>query len=275
MDAGLVTENERDLPLAGRSIVVTRSAEQAPGLIDPLEALGAEVIVMPVIAVVEPESWQPVDDAIEHIGEYDWIVLTSVNGVERFEDRMRLRGMRLSELWAARVAVVGSATAKRVRSHGIEPAVVPVSFRAEGLLAEMRRIGPEAGRRVLIPRAAEAREVLPDELRELGFEVDVVPVYRLETPEPPPDVLARLARGDADAVVFASGGTARRFVEVLHAAGLDETAVLAHTAVASIGPVTTAVLRELGIDVAIEAAESTASALVTALAECLTGGASR
>lgn len=262
-----------DLPLSGRSIVVTRSAEQAPGLVEPLTALGAEVITMPVIAVAEPEDWGPADAAIERIGDYDWIVLTSVNGVERLDARMRTHGLRLVSLWSSRVAVVGSATAERARAYGIKPAVIPGAFRAEGVVEAMESIGPSPGRRVLIARAAEAREVLPDRLRELGFEVDVVAVYRLMTAEPDPAVLRRLAAGDASAVLFASGGTARRFVETLHTAGLDEAEVLADTAVASIGPVTTAVLRELGIEVAVEAVQSTAPALVKAVTAYLTKGA--
>lgn len=254
--------------------MVTRSAEQAPGLVEPLMALGAEVIVMPVIAVSDPLEWAPADEAIRRIGDYDWIVLTSVNGVERFDARMLTHGIRLCELWAARVAVVGSATAARLRLHRVDPALVPAEFRAEGLIDAMREVGPDAGRRVLIARAEEAREVLPERLRELGFDVDVVAVYRLMTAEPDPAVLARLSAGDASAVLFASGGTARRFVQTLRTAGLDEAAVLAHTAVASIGPVTTRALRELGIDVAVEAAESTAPSLVAAVTAYLTEGVS-
>jgi uroporphyrinogen-III synthase len=259
-------------PLSGRSVVVTRAAEQSSALAEPLAALGAEVLVMPVIAVVAPESWEAADAAIERLDGYDWIVLTSTNGVDAFDGRLRLHGLRIADLAGGRVAAVGSATADRLRDLGVEPAVVPGHFRAEGLVDTLRAIGPEAGPAVLIARAAEAREVLPEELRASGFTVDVVPVYRVVTVQPPADVMERLRSGTVDAVVFASGGTARRFAEVLAEAGMDAATLLAGTVVASIGPVTTAALRELGVAVDVEAPKSTVSSLVAALADRLAGG---
>jgi uroporphyrinogen III methyltransferase/synthase len=264
---------ERDhLPLSGRSIVVTRSAEQSPGLAAPLEALGAEVLALPVIEIGDPDDWSPADHAIERIGSYDWIVLTSVNGVERLDERMDRHQLRMGDLREARFAVVGSATARRLRDFGLEPAVVPEHFRAEGLVAAMRQAGLREGDRVLIARAAEAREVLPEELTELGAKVDVVPVYRLVTAVPRAEVLERLAAGGVDAVVFASGGTARRFVAMARTAGFDGVKALESTAVASIGPVTTEVLHELGIRVDAEAATSTSQGLVDALVGLLAEG---
>jgi uroporphyrinogen III methyltransferase/synthase len=228
---------------------------------------------MPVISVAAPESWDAADSAIERLDEYDWIVLTSTNGVDALDERMRLHGLRIADLAASRVAAVGSATATHLRALGVEPAVVPDRFRAEGLVDSLRAVGPAAGSNVLIARAAEAREVLPDELREAGFEVDVVPVYRVVSVQPPVEVLERLASGSVDAVVFASGGTARRFVEALSDEGMDAAAVLVGPVVASIGPVTTAVLHEIGIAVDVEACESTMESVVQALTERLAGGA--
>jgi uroporphyrinogen-III synthase len=178
---------------------------------------------------------------------------------------MHEHGLRLADLAGRRVAVIGSATAAHLRDLGIEPAIVPDRFRAEGLVEALRAIGPQAGARVLIARAAEAREVLPLELREFGFEVDVVPLYRVITVDPPPDVLDRLESGTADAVVFASGGTARRFAEVLVARGLDPAALLTRPVVASIGPVTTDALHALGITVDVQAATATSASLVEGL----------
>jgi uroporphyrinogen-III synthase len=261
------------LPLSGRSVVVTRAADQVAALAAPLEALGAEVLALPVIEVVEPEDWTDTDAAIARIGSYDWIVLTSVNGVERLDARMRAHGPGLGDLREARVAAVGSATARRLRELGVEPALVPERFRAEGLVAALREAGLKAGTRVLVARAAEAREVLPDELRALGAVVDVVPVYRVVTAEPDIEVLARVAGGGVDAIVFASGGTARRFLEVLDDAGFGRAETLARAAVVSIGPVTTEALRELGMRVDAEAASSTTEALVETLVEMLSGGA--
>jgi uroporphyrinogen III methyltransferase/synthase len=154
----------------------------------------------------------------------------------------------------------------------VEPAIVPERFRAEGLVESLGAVGPEAGPSVLIARAAEAREVLPDELRALGFHVDVVPVYRVIPIQPPADVLYRLASGDVDAVVFASGGTARRFVEALAAEGMDAAELLVGPVVASIGPVTTQALHGLGIAVDVQATESTVASVIEALADRLSGG---
>jgi uroporphyrinogen III methyltransferase / synthase len=262
-----------DAPLAGRSVVVTRPADQAAALAAPLESLGADVLLMPVIEIVAPLDWAPADDAIERLDSYDWIVLTSVNGVDAFDERLRLHGLRIGDLSCSRVAAVGSATAARLRSSGVEPAIVPDRFRAEGLVEELRRIGPAAGRRVLVARAAEAREVLPDGLRALGFDVDVVPVYRAVGAVPPAEVVDRFEAGTIDAVVFASGGTARRFVAVLAAAGIDAVCALVGPVVASIGPVTTEALHRLGIAVDVEAAEPTTSSLVRALADRFAGRA--
>lgn len=265
------TRDSNAAPLSGRSVVVTRAAEQAAGLAAPLEALGAEVLIMPVIVVVQPQDWGPADQAIENLGTYDWVVLTSVNGVDAFGERLRSHGLRMKDLACMRVAAVGSATAAHLRELGVEPAIVPEHFRAEGLVDALRDIGPDAGRRVLVPRAAEAREVLPDDLRALGFDVDVVPVYRIVAASPPADVLERVARGDVSAVVFASGGTARRFVEVLADAGVDAPEALVTPVVVSIGPVTTEALHELGIAVDEEAAESTSTAVVRAIVDRFTG----
>jgi uroporphyrinogen III methyltransferase/synthase len=254
-----------DLPLSGRSVVVTRSAGQASALAEPLEALGAAVLALPVIEMADPEDWAPADAAIERIDSYDWIVLTSANGVEALDARMSVHGLRIGDLRGGPIAVVGSSTAERLRESGLEPAVVPEHFRAEGLVAALRQAGLRAGDRVLVARAQEAREVLPEELRALGAIVDVVPVYRVVTVVPPADVLERLASGGFDAVVFASGGTARRFVEVLADVGMDAVQMLVDPVVVSIGPVTTEALHGLGIAVDEEAESSTSASIVDAI----------
>jgi uroporphyrinogen III methyltransferase/synthase len=254
-----------DLPLSDRSVVITRSADQSAALAGPLEALGAEVLALPVIEIAEPSDWAAADAAIERISSYDWIVLTSSNGVDRLDARMRLHGLHLGDLRAARIAVVGSATAECLRGYGLEPAVTPERFRAEGLVAALREPLARAGARVLVARAEEAREVLPDEIRALGAVVDVAPFYRLETAIPPADVLERLAAGGFDAIVFASGGTARRFVQVLAGVGMDAVRMLVDPVVVSIGPVTTDALHGLGIAVDEEAESATSEAIVEAL----------
>jgi uroporphyrinogen III methyltransferase/synthase len=256
-----------DLPLSGRSVVVTRSESQASTLAGPLEALGAEVLVLPVIEIADPEDWEAADAAIERLGSYDWVLLTSANGVDALDARMRLHGLRIGDLRVVRVAAVGSATANRLRESGVEPAVVPERYRAEGLVTALRDSGLRAGERVLIARAQEAREVLPVELRESGAIVDVAPVYQVVTLTPPAEVLKRLAAGGFDSIVFASGGTARRFVGALAGVGMDAVRILAGRVVVSIGPVTTGALHELGIAVDEEAESPTSEAIVKAIVD--------
>jgi uroporphyrinogen III methyltransferase/synthase len=262
-----------DQPLAGRTIAVTRTREQAAALADRLEDLGARVVMFPVIETADPEDWGPADRAIDGVAGYDWIVLTSTNGVDHFFERLLERDLDARALAGVRVAAVGSATAHRLMDFAIRPDLVPADFRAEGLLEAFAERGVGAGARILVPRALEAREVLPDELRAAGAAVDVVPVYRVVPAEPDPEAIDLLGNGGVDVVTFASGGTAKSFVAVLEAAGLDPAAVLSTCVVASVGPVTTAAIEELGYEVAVEASQSTMPSLVEAIADhyCASG----
>lgn len=273
MPGGTDTPELRDLPLAGRTVVVTRAREQAAGLVEPLEALGADVIAFPVITIVDPDDWGPADRAIGDIGSYDWAILTSTNAVERFAARLAVAGLDpAAALAQVRVAAVGSSTADRLRAVGVEPALVPEDFRGEGLVDALREAGAAAGWRVLIPRALKAREVLPERLRELGCEVDVVPVYRTIPADPDHAAVERLRARGVDVVTFTSPSTLRNFMRVVEGAGLDPDAVLRSVAIATIGPVTSDAVRATGHRVAVEADPSTADALADALGRYLTSG---
>jgi len=253
-------------PLAGRSVVVTRTAEQSRALSAPLEALGATVIAFPVIATVEPDSWVATDAAIEQLGTYDWVVFTSANAVRCFLERVAARGLDpVAALADVDVAVVGTATARALAERGVEADLVPEDFRAEGLVTEFARLGAGPGTRVLVPRALEAREILPDTLRARGATVDVVPVYRTVQAQPDPRVLARFVAGDIDAVTFTSPSTFRHFRALIGAGGQDADTVLRSVAIASIGPVTSEAVQAAGHRVAIEPAEYTVEGLVAAL----------
>jgi uroporphyrinogen III methyltransferase/synthase len=149
----------------------------------------------------------------------------------------------------------------------LPPALVPADFRAEGLVEAFRELGAGPGCRVLIPRAEDAREILPDELRAMGCEVDVVCVYRTRLAAADPQVIERLRAGSVDVVTFTSGAIARGFVSAIEGAGLDAEQVLGGLTVASIGPVTSDAVREMGFSVDVEAAESTMRSLVDAIAE--------
>ncbi len=263
---GLASHDAAQAPLTGRSVVITRTREQSRALAAPLEALGAEVVACPVIAIVDPPDTGPIDDAISRLGGYDWVVLTSANAVQRFLARMEALGHAPSELSATRVAAVGEATARELAARGVEVAFSPPKeFRAEALVEEFVARGAGEGWRVLVPRALAAREILPEALRERGAVVDVAPVYRTVAAEPDPAVVARLRDG-VDAVTFTSPSTVRNFLALVGAAGLEAAELLDGVVLASIGPVTTEALVEAGLRADVEADPSTVPALVDALA---------
>lgn len=275
-----MSAESRPLPLEGSTVVVTRPRTQSAALVERLEALGAEVLSMPLIEIAEPADWAPVDRAIRELGRYDWVVLTSVNGVDRLLARMEAFGLGVAALAHTRLAAVGSATADRIRERGLEVALVPADFHAEGLAEEFHPLALAAAERgerlrVLIARAEEAREVLPEALREMGCEVEVVTTYRMAAVSPDSAVLARLAEGSIDAVTLTSGAIARRLVSALAEQDLDPQRVLESTSLVTIGPVTSAALRALGFEVAVEASEATAGALAEAVMVALGPGGRR
>jgi uroporphyrinogen III methyltransferase/synthase len=252
-----------DKPLFGRTVVVTRQRAQAAALVEPLLELGAEVLEYPTIQTCDPEDWIPLDTAIEKLASYDWVILSSVNAVERFFDRLAAHHLDARVLAHAQVAAVGTATAGRCIDRGVYPDFVPEYFRAEGLLDGLLERGVRTGDRILIPRALEAREMLPDSLRRAGAEVDVVPVYRTVLGPGEAGVLERIEERTVDVVVFTSGSTVKNFVQL--ASGLDLDVTFEQVAAASIGPVTTNTAEDLGIPVTIEPEESTIPALVAAI----------
>jgi len=251
-------------PLFGRRIVVTRPRRQAAELVDLLEDAGAEVIPCAAIEIVPPPSWEPLDAAIGQLEGYDWIVLTSVNGVEMFFERLRAARRDVRALHAARIAAVGPRTARALEERGILVDVVPEEFRAEGVAEAMRAAGV-AGRRVLLPRAAGAREILPEMLREMGATVDEIVSYRSVRAESDAgEVRELLAAGAIDLVTFTSSSTVRNFLELL---GSDAAVLLGKAAVGCIGPITADTAREAGLTVAVQPAEYTVPALARAIVQ--------
>lgn len=258
--------------LRGRTVVVTRPREQAPPLQRLLEGEGARVLLCPAVRVVP----RPLDDdlaaVLARLDSYSLLVFTSVNGVRvfftRLEEWRRRAGVAPSLPPGLRVAAIGPATAAALAGRGVACDAVPGEYVAEGLAAALAGRGLAGpGARVLLPRASEARSVLPETLRSLGAEVDVVPVYDTlpeeELAVPLAEVLA------ADYLTFTSGSTVRGFVRLAAAAAGGGPAALARrlgaVRVCSIGPVTSAVLREHGLPVAVEAREYTVPGLVAAI----------
>jgi uroporphyrinogen-III synthase len=256
--------------LAGRRIVVTRSRAQARVLRELLEADGADVVEVPAIRIGPPDDYGPVDAALERLGEYDWVVFTSQNAVGAFLDRLpQPRTGGIEDLERPRIAAIGPATAQALRARGLRPSLAPQPFIAEALVeafavevAAGARRGDHRGMRILLPRAAEARSVLPDGLRALGASVDVVSVYRVEVERDQHPEMRRRLSGGVDAVTFTSPSTVRNFVELL---GADRSRLLGGALVACIGPVTAAAAEACGLRVGLVAVTYTVPGLVDAL----------
>ncbi len=256
-------------PLTGRTIVVTRAADQAPRFVELLEAAGARVLQAPTIAIEPPSSWAPLDRALDGLAAFTWVIFTSVNGVAMVDRRLRQRGLAWTAFGRLHVAAIGPATAEALREHGVHPAVMPPDYRAEGLVERLRdRIGPQD--RVLLPRAAQTREVLTRELGRLGAAVIDVPAYTTRRVEASAARLREaLAAGTVDAVTFTSSSTARNFAELF--TDTERRAWLARVTVASIGPVTAATAAEYGLATHVMPREYTIPALARAIAEYYIG----
>ncbi|MFQ5723808.1 MAG: uroporphyrinogen-III synthase [Terriglobia bacterium] len=259
-------------PLAGRRIVITRRREQAEGLREALRRKGAAVIEFPTIALEPPRSWHGLDRALEYLDDYAWVIFTSANGVEFFFQRLRVR--RIRPRWRARVAAIGPATAAALRQRGLRADVVPIEYKAEGLLRALaRREKSWRGKRVLLARAAKAREALPRALRRRGARVDVIEAYRTVAPRVSKkrirQVFGRRKAGKPDAITFTSSSTVKNFFTLL--GRRPGRRALAGVAVATIGPVTSRTARALGLRVAVEANPYTVPALVRALEKYFRG----
>jgi uroporphyrinogen III methyltransferase/synthase len=252
------------LPLFGRRIVLTRTREQAGELRDRLEELGAEVVELPTIEIRPPASWEALDDAISRLGEFQFLLVTSVNGVRNFLARLKAGGRDLRDLKGLRIGAIGPATAAEFARAGIRVDFVPREYRAEGLLEAMKNFELE-GKAVLIPRAKVARDLVPRTLAARGARVEVVEAYETVVPELPREELDRLLASPPDAITFTSSSTASNFAKLLGKRKPAE--VLGGAAIASIGPVTSETLRKLGLRVTVEAKESTIPGLVEALKE--------
>ena len=238
-------------PLHGRRVVVTRARPQASGLAATLRGLGAEVVEAPAIRIVP----RPVE---AELTGFDLVCFTSPNGVGLFFDALTARGKDARSLAGTQLAAIGPGTARELRARGLEPDVIPERSIAESLVESLSRLDV-AGKRVLIARAAEARDVLPDGLAELGAEVSVVPLYDTVGEALGEDVVGAIA--DADYVTFTSSSTVTRFLDAV-GDGVPNGA-----RVVSIGPVTSATARERGLEVHVEAERHDVDGLVEALVD--------
>jgi uroporphyrinogen III methyltransferase/synthase len=243
---GEVAALRERLPLAGISVAVTRARAQASGLAARLQMLGAEVVEAPAIRIV------PLDGPAPELERYDLVCLTSPNGVRLLFERINAEGRDARALAHARIAAIGPGTAAALIEHGITPDIVPERFMAEGLVEALAAV---SARRALVARAAEARDVLPDALRAAGIDVDVIALYETVA-EPLSDAQVN-ALAEVDYVTFTSSSTVKYL--------LENAEVRADARIASIGPVTSAALRERGLEPDVEASRHDIDGLVNAL----------
>jgi uroporphyrinogen III methyltransferase / synthase len=259
------------LPLQECTVVITRALKQAAPFAAALEAYGARVIYCPTIEIVEPESYERLDEAVENLYGYDWLIFTSVNGVDFFLRRLEALGHTVDELDELRVCAIGEATAERLRAANVHVDVVPEEFKAEGVFASLEIfIGGRdhfRGLNLLIPRAAQARDYLPRALEAAGARVDVVPVYRTVAPRDTEKrrVEALLAGGAVDCITFTSSSTVRNFAELFDTT--DLSSLLAGVQVACIGDITASTAAEYGLATNIQPKEYTTDALARAIAD--------
>jgi uroporphyrinogen-III synthase len=251
-------------PLAGRTVVVTRAAEQAEAFVRLLEAEGARVLAVPTIGIEPPPSWEALDRALDDLARFTWVIFTSVNGVAMVGRRLGERGATWAALAGKRLAAIGPATARALAERGAAGAVVPAEFRAEALVERLRD-EVRRGDRVLLPRAARTRDVLVTELTALGAEVAEVPAYVTRRVAASPVLREALAAGLVDAVTFTSSSTARHFAEMFTPE--ERRAWLRDVTVAVIGPVTAATAAEYGIATRVMPSEYTIPALAAAIAD--------
>jgi uroporphyrinogen-III synthase len=261
--------SKSSLPLAGRTILVTRARHQAGRLAAALRKVGAEVVEIPAIAIVPPNSYEELDQALSHLAQYQWLIVTSANAVEALRTRLAVVKTEAGAFSHLKIAAVGSATAAALRELGLEVAVTPAEYVAESLVEALgSRVD---GRRVLLARAVVARDVIPDALRARGATVDVVDAYRTVIPEESVTAIRTLFGASErvpDAATFTSSSTVTNFAALLQAAGVAAPAAMRAV---SIGPVTSGTLRDLGWDPAAEANPHDLAGLVAAVVSALAG----
>ena len=257
-------------PLDGRTVVVTRAAAQAAEFVNELESYGAKVIVCPTIEIAEPESYERLDEAIDHLYGYDWLIFTSANAIEFFLRRLNHRSVRVEDLDEIKVCAIGQASADKLRDAHVHVDVIPAHAKAEGVFAALSNFvgGSEHlhGLNILLPRAAVGRDYLPKALEDAGARVDVVTAYRTVVPA---DLdrgrLSAMLAGSADCIAFTSSSTVKNLALLFDTHDLSK--ILSGVTIACIGDVTAATATEYGLKIEIQAAQSTAKDLAKAIAE--------
>lgn len=246
------------LPLANKRIVVTRPRAQADDLRTKLAALGATVLLIPVIEIAPLADYSALDKAIQGLSGYDWVVFTSINGVEAFWVRCQQTGIEPGSV-IGNVAAIGPATTATLQAYGIQPALVPQRYVAEGVIGEL---GDVNGLRILLVRAEKARETLPDELQARGAWVDDVPAYKTVAVMPDPAALNELRKG-VDIITFTSSSAVISFADIVRQSNIDILGV----PVACLGPITAMTASQADFKNVVTATLYTTDGLIAAILE--------
>ncbi len=271
----LSADGSRDIPLRGVRVLVGRARHQAGALSSALRKSGAEVLEIPFIQINPPRSFRPLDNALKSMETYDWLILTSVNGVDAIWGRLnkikpagarRVLNEILEDKSRLQIAAIGPATQRSIEKRGVRVDVVPKEYVAESVVRSLK--SRVKGKRVLVVRARIARDVIPRELRKAGAHVDVVEAYETVVPRASRAKLRAALKNfktRPDVVTFTSSSTVKNFVELLGMNGTARRKALNGIRMSSIGPVTSATLRENGLPVDIKAKEFTIPGLVEAI----------
>ena len=255
------TKSKTKLPLSGTRVLVGRARHQAGALSSSLRELGATVIEIPFIEICQPRSYKALDSALKNLKSYDWLILTSVNGVDAVWERMKKLRLQKHAADHLKIAAIGPATRKATQKRGLNVDVVPDEYIAESVVEALKN--EVAGRRILLARAKVARDVIPIELRKLGAQVDVVEAYETVVPRSSQIKLRAMLKHPKrrpHVITFTSSSTVKNFVSLI-----SGKTRLTGIQFASIGPVTSTTLRELKLGVNIEAAEYTIPGLIQAI----------
>lgn len=251
-------------PLFGKTVLVTRAKEQSETFVRLLEDMAARVIEFPTIEIVPPPSFTELDNAIEDIGLYSWLIFTSVNGVNSFFDRFSDLERDIRDLYGIKLAAIGQKTAEAVQAKGIRVEIVPEDYKAEGLISKFEREDLK-GRKILIPRAKVARDILPEMLRAMGAKVDVVTSYISKRPDNgiAKNIRSLIDNKKIDVITFTSSSTAENF---FNAVG-DIKRLSTKTVIACIGPITASTVRSLGYEPKIVSREYTVENLTNEITQ--------
>jgi len=251
--------------LMGKKIVVTRAREQASDLTRLLSDLGADCLECPTIQVQPPDDFKLLDMALKNLSSYDWLIFTSVNGVKFFFERLFAKGMDVRALHNLETATIGPATAKKLLSFGLNSDIIPETYRAESIIEAFGK-KEISGKKILLPRAEEARPILPIELRKMGVVVDEITAYcTKKVPDSANLLLKKLQENKIDLITFTSSSTVKNFRELLPSESLRT--LMSGVTIASIGPITAETAKKSGFYVHIVAKSFTIEGLCEAICE--------